>query len=159
MIPVVFAGRAELMAAQGVELGPTDWFVVGQDRIDAFADATEDHQWIHVDPSRAAEGPFGATVAHGFLTVSLVPYFVSQLRRVEGIAMGVNYGLDRVRFPSPVRAGSRIRARTTMTSCTELDANAMQVVTRTVVEIEGSDKPGCVADLVARHYFASEGTT
>ena len=102
---------ADLEASVGHEAGPTDWFVMEQSRIDTFADATEDHQWIHVDPQRAAAGPFGTTVAHGFLTLSLVPYFAGQLRRIEGARMGINYGLDRVRFPAPVPAGARIRAR------------------------------------------------
>jgi acyl dehydratase len=154
----VFAGLEELQAARGVELGPTDWVVMEQARIDAFADTTDDHQWIHVDPARAADGPFGATVAHGFLTLSLVPWFIAQLRRVDGLRMGVNYGLDRVRFPAPVRAGSRVRARATMTSVEPIAADAAQVITRTTVEVEGSDKPGCVADLVARYHFLEDGS-
>jgi acyl dehydratase len=152
--PVIYRGIDELTAAVGQELGPTDWLTVDQSRIDGFADDTEDHQWIHVDTERAAEGPFGATVAHGFLTLSLVPYFVNQLRRIEGVRMGVNYGLDKVRFPSPVRAGSRIRARTTMVNLDRIGDNAVQLITRTAVEIEGGEKPGCVADLVSRYYFA-----
>jgi acyl dehydratase len=102
-----YHGIADLEAAVGSELGPTEWLTVDQARIDGFANDTEDHQWIHVDAGRAAAGPFGATVAHGFLTLSLVPYFVNKLRSIEGARMGINYGLDRVRFPSPVRAGSR----------------------------------------------------
>jgi len=149
-----YRGVEELAAAVGKELGPTVWFTVDQNRIAGFADNTEDHQWIHVDEARAADGPFGATVAHGFLTLSLVPYFVNQLRRIEGVRMGVNYGLDKVRFPSPVRAGSRIRARTTMTDLERLGEAAIQLVTRTVIEIEGSAKPACVADLVSRYYLA-----
>lgn len=151
---VVYRGVAELEAAVGEELGPTAWLVVDQPRIDGFADDTLDHQWIHVDPVRAASGPFGATVAHGFLTLALVPYFVNQLRRIENVEMGVNYGLDRVRFPSPVRAGSRIRARSTMVSADHIGERAVQVLTRTTIEAEGSTKPACVADLVARYYFA-----
>jgi acyl dehydratase len=98
---------AELEAAVGQEIGPTDWFEVDQQRVNGFADDTEDHQWIHVDPERAAKGPFGGPVAHGFLTLSLIPYFSSQLRTVDNVTMGVNYGLDRVRFPAPVRMVSR----------------------------------------------------
>ena len=109
-------GIADIEASVGSEAGPTDWFVMDQSRIDTFADATEDHQWIHVDPQRAAAGPFGTTVAHGFLTLSLVPYFAGQLRRIEGVRMGINYGLDRVRFPAPVPAGARIRARSQLIS-------------------------------------------
>jgi len=152
--PVVYRGVEDLEAAVGRELGPTDWFTVDQSRIDGFADDTEDHQWIHVDPERAAAGPFGATVAHGFLTLSLVPYFVNRLRRIDGVRMGVNYGLDRVRFPSPVRAGSRIRARMTMTSVERIGDAAVQLVTRTTIEAEGGQKPACVADLVSRYHFS-----
>lgn len=153
MTVAVYRGIDELEAAKGVELGPTDWFAMDQRRIDAFADTTEDHQWIHVDPVRGEAGPFGATVAHGFLTLSLVPYFIAQLRQVEGARMGVNYGLNKVRFPSPVRAGSRVRARTTMTEFERLSDTLVQLVTQTTIEVEGSDKPGCVADLVSRYYF------
>ncbi|MFJ8816420.1 MaoC family dehydratase [Amycolatopsis thermoflava] len=152
--PVVYRSVEDLEAAVGRELGPTGWFTVDQSRIDGFADDTEDHQWIHVDPERAADGPFGATVAHGFLTLSLVPYFVNRLRRIDGVRMGVNYGLDKVRFPSPVRAGSRIRARTTMTTLDRIGDAAVQLVTRTTIEVEGAVKPACVADLVSRYYFA-----
>jgi len=123
-----------------------------QSRIDTFADATEDHQWIHVDPQRAAAGPFGTTVAHGFLTLSLVPYFAGQLRRIEGARMGINYGLDKVRFPAPVPAGARIRARSTLISC-EPAGDAAHLVTRVTIEVEGGAKPACVADVVTRLYF------
>ncbi|MFL6090132.1 MAG: MaoC family dehydratase [Aeromicrobium sp.] len=150
---VVYSGIEELEAAVGIELGPTEWFIVDQRRIDGFAQDTEDHQWIHVDPERAAGGPFGATVAHGFLTLSLVPYFVNQLRRIEGASMGVNYGLDRVRFPAPVLAGSRIRGRTEMTSVERRGPGAVQVTTQTTIDIEGSEKPACVAALVARYFY------
>ncbi|MEV0766804.1 MaoC family dehydratase [Nocardia salmonicida] len=151
--PVIYRGVADLEAALGMELGPTAWFTMEQDRIDAFADATEDHQWIHVDPVRAVDSSFGATVAHGFLTVSLVPYFVNSLRRIEDVRMGVNYGLDKVRFPAPVRGGSRIRARTTMIRLDRIEGGAVQLVTRTSIEVEGESKPACVADLVSRYYF------
>jgi acyl dehydratase len=149
----IYRGIGDLEAAVGQELGPSEWFPIEQDRIDGFADVTEDHQWIHVDTDKAASGPFGATVAHGFLSLSLVPYFVSQLRRIEGAKMGVNYGLDRVRFPSPVRAGSRVRGRTVVKTVERIDDNSVQMVMRTTIEVEGSDKPGCVADLVSRYYF------
>ncbi|OZG28849.1 acyl dehydratase [Williamsia limnetica] len=149
----VYRGIADLEAAVGKELGPSDWFPIEQDRVDGFADVTEDHQWIHVDTEKAVNGPFGATIAHGFLSLSLVPYFVSQLRRIEGAKMGVNYGLDRVRFPSPVRAGSRIRARTIVKTVDRIDEDSVQLVMRTTIEVEGSEKPGCVADLVSRYYF------
>jgi acyl dehydratase len=149
----IYRGIADLEAAVGRELGPTEWFTMEQERIDRFADDTEDHQWIHVDPERAAAGPFGATLAHGFLTVSLVPYFLNQLRRIEGVRMGVNYGLNKVRFPAAVRGGDRVRARSTLIGAERVGADGVQLVTRTTVEIEGGDKPGCVAELVARYYF------
>jgi acyl dehydratase len=148
-------GLAALEASIGTENGPTDWFTIDQARINAFADATEDHQWIHVDPERAATGPFGTTVAHGFLTLSLVPYLSAQLRQVEGVRMGINYGLDRVRFPAPVPSGSRVRARATLISCEPVQgtADAAQLVNRVTIEVEGSAKPACVADMVSRLYF------
>lgn len=154
---VVYRGVPALKVAVGDKLGPTAWFVVDQRRIDSFADDTEDHQWIHVDPQRAADGPFGATIAHGFLTLSLVPYFINQLRRVEGVAMGVNYGLDRVRFPAPLTAGTRIRATSEMTSVEDVGPGVVQVITRTTIEAEGSPKPVCVADLVARYHVGIDG--
>lgn len=144
---------ADLEAAVGTEAGPTDWFTVDQARIDRFADATEDHQWIHVDPERAAAGPFGTTVAHGFLTLSLIPYLAGQLRRSDGARMGINYGLNRVRFPAPVPVGSRIRARSTLISCDRIGEDGAQLVTQITIEIEGSAKPACVADTVSRVYF------
>jgi acyl dehydratase len=149
----IYRSIADIEAAVGKELGPSDWFAVEQDRVDGFADVTEDHQWIHIDTARAASGPFGATIAHGFLSLSLVPYFVSQLRRIEGAKMGVNYGLDRVRFPSPVRVGSHIRASTVVRSADMLGDNSIQLVMRTTIEVSDSEKPCCVADLVSRYYF------
>jgi acyl dehydratase len=146
-------GIAGLEAIVGTELGPTDWFTVDQARIDTFADATEDHQWIHVDPQRAAAGPFGKTVAHGFLTLSLIPHLAGQLRRSDGGRMGINYGLNRVRFPAPVPVGSRIRARSTLMSCDRVGDDAVQLVTQVTIEIEGNAKPACVADTVSRVYF------
>ncbi len=148
----------DLEAATGVELGPTDWFVMEQARIDTFADATEDHQWIHVDPQRAADGPFGSTIAHGFLTLSLVPYFANQLRDLENVAMGINYGLNKVRFPTPVPVGSRMRGRATLLSVERIDggnAPAAQLVNQVSIEIENVAKPACVAEMVSRVYFAS----
>ncbi len=153
MSVAVYRSIDDLEAAQGIEIGPSDWFVMEQSRIDGFADATEDHQWIHCDPQRAADGPFGATVAHGFLTLSLVPFFIGSLRTIEGARMGINYGLNKVRFPSPVRVGSRLRATTTLVEFERIGADAAQLVNRTTIEIDGSDKPGCVAELVSRYYF------
>jgi acyl dehydratase len=146
---------ADLEAAVGQEIGPTDWFEIDQQRVNGFADDTEDHQWIHVDVERAKAGPFGGPVAHGFLTLSLIPFLSSQLRRVDNITMGVNYGLDRVRFPAPVRVGRRIRARATIVSLDKLSDEAVHLVTRVTIEVEGSDKPACVADMVSRYYFTS----
>jgi len=152
--PVIISSIDELERAVGEEVGPGAWFTVEQRRIDGFADATNDHQWIHVDRERAAAGPYRGTIAHGFLTLSLVPYLANQIRRFDNIARGVNYGLNKVRFPAPVPAGSRIRARLTVTECERIGADAAQVVTRVVVEVEGSDKPACVCETVSRYYFA-----
>ncbi len=110
-----FSGFDELVAAQGSELGPTEWLEVTQDRVNVFADATDDHQWIHVDPERAASGPFGGTIAHGLLTLSLLPQFMQQLFTVDNIAMAINYGYNKVRFITPVRVGAKIRARAEIT--------------------------------------------
>jgi acyl dehydratase len=151
----VYRSIADLEAAVGRELGPTDWLPVEQSRVDGFADDTNDHQWIHVDRERAATGPFGTTVAHGFLTLSLVPWFANQLRRVES-RMALNYGLDRVRFPAPVPVGSRIRARWAVVAVERTGPNSAQLVSRTTVEIAGSPKPACVADLVVRYVFQEE---
>jgi acyl dehydratase len=150
----VYNGIDELKAAQSVELGPTEWFEIEQSRIDQFADTTEDRQWIHVDAARAADGPFGATVAHGFLTLSLLPFFSNSLRRIEGMTMGINYGLNKVRFPSPVIVGSRVRGRLTMIELEDVSGGALQTVSRVTIDIEGGTKPACVADMVARYYFA-----
>ena len=146
---------AGLRERAGSHLGYTDWQEMTQERVDQFADATDDHQWIHVDPERAASGPFGTTVAHGFLTLSLVPHLAAELRKVEGVRMGINYGLDRVRFPAPVPSGSRVRARSTLISCERVPgpAEAAQLVNRVTIEVEGSAKPACVADVVSRLYF------
>lgn len=148
----VFQSAAELKAAAGQSHGPTDWLTIEQSRIDRFADATGDHQWIHVDPARAAQGPFGTTIAHGFLTLSLVNCFLPQLVRVDGAKMGINYGCDRVRFPSAVRCGARVRGRAEVLG-TEDVAGGVQVKIRVTVEVEGGDKPACVADTLGRYYF------
>ena len=137
----------------GRELGASEWVTVDQDRIDRFADCTGDRQWIHVDPERAAAGPFGTTIAHGFLTLSLLPYFTARLRDTSAATMGINYGLDRVRFPTPVKVGSRVRARATIIDARPMGEGAVQFVTRVTIEIEDADKPACIADLVTRYYF------
>jgi acyl dehydratase len=146
-----FATVAELRAAKGEHLGYGDWLQVEQDRINQFADATGDHQWIHVDPERAKSGPFGTTIAHGYLTLSLVPLLVRQVYRVEGVRMGINYGLNKVRFPATVPVGSRIRAGVEIVDVADVEGG-VQVTNRVTVEIEGSTKPCCVAETVARIY-------
>ena len=144
-----FSGLDEFVAAQGSQLGPTDWLEVTQERVNLFADATNDHQWIHVDPERAANGPFGGTIAHGLLTLSLLPHFTHQLYTVDNIAMAVNYGYNNVRFITPVRVGSRIRARAEIAKVDQLDG-AVQATVPVTVEIEGSDKPAAVAESIVR---------
>src|SRR5262245_21674211 len=145
-----FQNPGELLAAVGRALGTTDWLEITQQRIDLFADATGDHQWIHVDPERAKSGPFGATIAHGYLTLSLVNLFLPQLLEVRGVSMGVNYGCDKVRFPSPVRVGSRVRGVGEVVAAEEVKGGAVQVTVRLSVEIEGSDRPACVVDTISR---------
>ncbi|HEY3723215.1 MAG TPA: MaoC family dehydratase [Acidimicrobiia bacterium] len=145
-----FASVQELLGAAGRELGTTDWIVIGQDRIDRFADATEDHQWIHVDVERAKSGPFGGTIAHGYLTLSLCAFFLGQLASVSGISMGINYGIDRARFIAPVPAGARVRGRGEVVAVTEV-AGGVQAVVRITVELEGSEKPAAVVDTVSRY--------
>ncbi len=144
-----FTGLDELADAAGTDLGTSDWILVDQARIDAFAEATGDRQWIHIDPARAAQGPFGGTIAHGFLTLSLLPAFFSGLYRVDGVAMSINYGLNRVRFVSPVRSGSRVRAHSRIVSAEALPG-AVQCVVESTIEIEGEQKPACVAESVVR---------
>lgn len=144
-----FSGLDEFVAAQGSQLGPTEWLEVTQDRVNLFADATDDHQWIHVDPERAAAGPFGQTIAHGLLTLSLLPHFMQQLYRVDNIAMAINYGYNKVRFITPVKVGAKIRARAEITKVDQLD-NAVQATVTTTVEIDGSEKPAAVAESIVR---------
>jgi acyl dehydratase len=136
-----------LAAMAGEELGLSDWLEIDQERVDRFADATGDHQWIHVDRERASAGPFGGTIAHGYLTLSLIPFLGSQVFALETPGARLNYGVNKVRFPHPVRVGSRIRSRVTMGEVTELAAG-MQLTLRHVIEIEGQDKPACVAETV-----------
>ncbi|MFZ1491339.1 MAG: MaoC family dehydratase [Ilumatobacteraceae bacterium] len=145
----ILDGPDAVRAAVGSHLGHSGWLQVDQDRVDLFAEATGDHQWIHVDPARAAAGPFGATIAHGYLTLALSNYFLPQIVEVRGFAMGVNYGVDKVRFPAPVRVGSRIRAGAELVEVAEL-ANGLQTLIRITVEIEGGDKPACVIDSLSR---------
>lgn len=148
-----FNSAASVLAALGSALGTTDWLLIDQARIDQFAQATGDHQWIHVDAERAKSGPFGATVAHGYLTLSLANFFLPQLVSYERLKMGVNYGCDKVRFPAPVRVGSRIRGRGDVVAAEAIKGDGVQVTVRITVEIDGSDKPGCVVDTISRLYF------
>ncbi|MFE5209239.1 MaoC family dehydratase [Streptomyces sp. NPDC056600] len=150
--PRIFTSPDELKAAVGEQLGHTDWVEVDQKRIDLFAEATGDHQWIHVDPAKAARGPFGTTIAHGYLTLSLLPLFGPQLIAVEGVKMGVNYGTNKVRFPSPVPVGSRLRATATITNVEDVPGG-VQLSLAFTVEREGGDKPVCVAESVSRYYL------
>jgi acyl dehydratase len=143
----VFGSEDELVAAVGRHLGHGDWVTIDQARIDTFADATDDHQWIHVDPERAAAGPFGSTVAHGYLTLSLVPFLVSGVVEYAGWPVKINYGTDRVRFPSPVPVGSRVRAGVELVSVRP-SGPGIQVALQVSVEIEGSDKPALVAQTI-----------
>jgi len=142
-----------VLAAVGQDLGHTDWLTLSQQRIQQFADATGDQQWIHVDPQRAANGPFGACVAHGFLTLSLANKFLPELVEYQRLKMGVNYGCEKVRFPSPVRVGARIRGRGLVVAAEPVKGDGVQVIVRITVEIEGQEKPGCVVDTISRLYF------
>lgn len=145
-------GKAELLALAGQDLGHTAWREITQDRVDTFADATDDHQWIHVDPARAASGPFGGTIAHGYLTLALIIPLFGELLAIGGVRMSVNYGLDKVRFPSPVRVGDKIRLAGRVVSVDEVEGDGVQMALDFTVEIDGSDKPACVARAVYRHY-------
>jgi acyl dehydratase len=147
----VFQTPAELNTAVGQHLGHSDWLEISQERINQFADATGDHQWIHVDPERAKAGPFGACIAHGYLTLSLVNMFLPQIISVRGIRMGVNYGADKVRFPAPVRVGSRIRGSGELVAVEEVKGG-VQATIRVTVEIEGHDRPACVVDTISRFF-------
>jgi acyl dehydratase len=149
--PRHFARLADLQPLVGQDIGLSDWLTVDQRRIDLFAEATDDRQWIHVDPQRAAAGPFGATVAHGFLTLSLLPPLFASGFQIDGIRMGINYGLNRVRFAAPVRVGSRLRGRFKLKAYEPIEGGA-QLTVEVTIELEGSDKPACVAESVSRRY-------
>ena len=135
----------------GVQLGATEWMVIDQPRIDQFADATDDHQWIHVDSEQAASGPFGATIAHGYLTLALVNKFLPDLISVTGTSMGVNYGCEKVRFPAAVVVGSEIRGSGEVVTVEDVSGGC-QIVVRVTIEIKGSDRPACVVDTISRFY-------
>jgi len=151
---ISFCSATELLAAAGADLGTTDWLEITQERVNLFADATGDHQWIHVDPERARSGPFGGCIAHGYLTLALANYFLPRLIHIDNMQMGVNVGTDRVRFPAPVKVGARIRGRGEILRVETL-GEAVQSTVRVSIEIEGSDRPGCVIDTISRYTFHS----
>ena len=148
-----FDSTQAVLQAVGQDLGVTDWLAITQERINTFADATGDHQWIHVDPERAKDGPFGSTIAHGYLTLSLANLFLPQLVAYDGLKMGVNYGCDKVRFPAPVPVNARVRGHGEVVAAEPVKGDGVQVTVRISVQIEGSDKPGCVVDTISRLYF------
>ncbi|CDO36230.1 MaoC family dehydratase [Novosphingobium sp. KN65.2] len=153
--PKVFERPADLIGAEGTQLGPTEWLLIDQERVNGFADVTGDHQWIHVDVERAKDGPFGGTIAHGYLTLSLVNMFLPQMIEVRRFAAGVNVGMDRTRFLSPVRVGSRIRGTGEIVRVEDVKG-AIQSTVRVTVEIEGSDKPALVIDTISRYFPETE---
>lgn len=146
-----FDNPAALLEAVGQQLGHSEWLEIDQQRINLFADAIGDHQWIHVDPERAAEGPFGKTIAHGYLTLSLANLFLPQIMQVNNVSMGVNYGCEKVRFPAPVPVGSRVRGSGEVVSAEEVKGG-VQVVVRITIEIEGGERPACVIDTISRFF-------
>jgi len=150
-MPAKFDSPADLLGAVGQNLGHSEWLEIDQQRIDMFAEATGDHQWIHVDPEKAAQGPFGKTIAHGYLTLSLANYFLPQLLQVDNVSMGVNYGCEKVRFPAAVPVGSRVRGVGEVISAEEVKGG-VQVVVRITVDVEGGDRPACVIDTISRFY-------
>jgi acyl dehydratase len=145
-----FDAPEALLGAVGTKLGPTDWTTVTQDQIDKFADATGDHQWIHVDPERAKAGPFGATIAHGYLTMSLASKFMADLISVSNISMGINYGVDKVRFPAPVPVNSKLRGAGEIVDAKEVPGG-VQATIRVTIERDGVDKPAAIVDAIARY--------
>lgn len=149
----IFETPEALKGAVGEHLGASDWITIDQERINLFADATGDHQWIHVDPAKAKDGPFGACIAHGYLTLSLVNMFLPQIIDVQGISMGVNYGVEKVRFPAPVVVGSKVRGVGELISAEDVKGGVQSVV-RVTVEIEGNERPACVADTISRYFPA-----
>jgi acyl dehydratase len=154
LAPLIFESSSALKDFVGREIAVTDWLTITQERIDVFAEATEDRQWIHIDRERAErESPFKATIAHGFLTLSLVSHFMQQAIKIrDGLRMAVNYGLNRVRFTSPVRSGSRIRARIVLLAFKDLEQQSVEAVFTVTIESEGSEKPCCVAESIVRYY-------
>lgn len=150
----VFTSPQAMRDAVGTELGVSGWVEIGQERIDRFAEATGDRQWIHVDPERARrESPYGATVAHGYLTLSMLPVFIYDVIRLDGVRQSVNYGSNRVRFPAPVLAGARLRGRIRLLAAEEMAGGGLRATLETTVEIEGGERPACVAETMAVHYW------
>ena len=149
---IIFESPRDLLGKEGTALEPSEWLTIEQDRIDAFADCTGDHQWIHVDPVKAKDGPFGATIAHGYLTLSLVNLFMPQMIDVRGFSAGVNVGMDKTRFLNPVLVGSRVRGTGEIVSVEEVKGGAIQAVIRVTIEIEGKDRPACVVDTINRYF-------
>jgi acyl dehydratase len=146
-----FESLGDLVAAKGEVLGTSDWVTITQEAVNQFADATGDHQWIHVDPERAKSGPFGTTIAHGFMTLSLLPRLMHDMYTVGGIKLAINYGLNKVRFPSPVPVGSKVRATSTLVDAEDIGDNTVQLTVSTAIELEGASKPACVAESVLRY--------
>jgi acyl dehydratase len=146
-MPRTFESLDEFRAAAGEELGSGEWHTVTQEQINTFADATGDHQWIHVDPEKAASGPFGKPIAHGYLTLSLLPVLAQSIYSVEGLAMGVNYGANKIRFPNAVPVDSRIRATATLKEIADIPIGTQATITF-VIELEGAEKPACIAEVV-----------
>lgn len=146
-----FTSVDELVASKGAPIGQSDWVPITQDAVNLFADATGDHQWIHVDPERAVNGPFGTTIAHGYMTLALLPQLMHQIYSVDGVKMGINYGVNKVRFPAPVPVGSRIRAESSVVDVVDLGDGGYQVTLSTTVTVEGGAKPACVAESIVRY--------
>lgn len=146
-----FQSVAELTAAMGESIGSSGWVTITQDDVNMFAEATGDHQWIHVDPAKAANGPFGGTIAHGFMTLSLLPRLMQEMYAVRGIRLAINYGLNKVRFPAPVPVGAQVRACSVLLDVADVGNGAVQATLSTTVEIAGSDKPACVAESIVRY--------
>ncbi|MDB5988371.1 MAG: MaoC family dehydratase [Nevskia sp.] len=151
-MPTVFKSADAILQAVGQPLGTSEWLTITQQRVNTFADATDDHQWIHVDPVRAKDGLFGACIAHGYLTLSLCAHFLPQIVDIK-MKMGVNYGCDKVRFPNAVKVGARVRGRGELIAAETTKDDGLQAVIRVTVEIDGETRPACVADTISRYYF------
>jgi acyl dehydratase len=148
--PTAVTGIDGVKSLAGQQLGPSDWEEITQERVNLFADATGDHQWIHVDPERAKAGPYKGTIAHGYLTLSLIPYLMPKILKVQGFSAGINYGCDRVRFPAPVPVGSKVRCAATVDAVSDVPGGVQATITVTI-EVEGQSKPSCVATTLVRH--------